>query len=806
MKKSIKKFTAILLALIMGLSFTYTSYPVYAQENIQPTGATSEQTENSVAKVGDTYYDDLAEALYSAAETGATCDLLKDATITGNHNFTYRADGTQRLGFTLNLNGHTINGNAMLKFGAVRQCDIKGPGTINASIQVFFVCFNAPLTINGNITQSGVSQFKVSGSGVLRVNGNIDRFSLPYDIANGVKVVCSGNYPNDYPISPVKVVEDFNKDLVPKDLKGFKGQALSTVSLPQDWSWVNTETLLSSDTQTYMARFNTTNYEMEYDFTNVDGYNKDQHYVERELIVTVGEAIAKVVKPDGTEVLYSDIVDAFEQAENSTLYLLENVEYDQIADSQLRALVPAKNMILNTNNYTLTCVGFYQYGNLGNPNLTIVGNGKDKVAVNIKDLSGLTTTLSNAKIEVNNIQFGSLYVKSDSSVVAINREDGTKPLIDGSETKLYLEDGADLIGEFRLYSETNTIYMNVQPDKSKYKLEVPNNLELGKTYQLHLSEVFLNHSDIVNKGKIDVSISGMDESGYITMKNGNDIAYLPISIKDIDSLTNDTVILSAEHRNSTDKEQYYNGNGEDSTSITIGDKLIQDVSNPDSQEKLTHGTYTGTLKIKNNIDDTVKEIIVVHEVSHNYKEEWGKNETNHWHECDCGAKSDDATHTFKWVIDKPATHTEIGSKHEECEICGYEKATSVEIPIIGHSFSKDWTNNETNHWRECDCGAKADQDSHTFKWVIDKEATEKEKGSKHEECSVCGYKKTSVEIPVLTPTNPDKPNTDKPNDDKGSVETGDQTNVGLFTSLSMISALSIAVLTVWKKKKALDNK
>ena len=53
------------------------------------------------------------------------------------------------------------------------------------------------------------------------------------------------------------------------------------------------------------------------------------------------------------------------------------------------------------------------------------------------------------------------------------------------------------------------------------------------------------------------------------------------------------------------------------------------------------------------------------------------------------------------------------------------------------------------------------------------------------------------------PVNPDK---DKPNNDKCSVETGDQTNVGLFTSLSMISALGIAILAVWKKKKALDNK
>lgn len=683
MKKSIKKFITILLVLIMGLSFTYTSYPVYAQESIETTSV--EQTENSVAKVGDTYYDDLAEALYKAAETGETCDLLQDATITGNHKFDILSPGVLGKGFDLNLNGFTIDGSSNLKFaGAGQATRIYGPGTINA-----------------NITESG-------------------------------------NFPADSPIvSKLDGNELINENEL-LDLKGIAGQPLSTVSLPKDWSWMyGGEVLLSPGEFTWVARFNTTDYEMEYDFTNVVGYNQEEHYVKRNLTVNVSEEdIAKVVKPDGTEVLYSDIVDAFAGAENSTLYLLKDVEYDQRADSQFRALVPAKNMILDTNNYTLTCDGFYQYGNLGNPNLTIIGNGKDKIAMNIKDLSSLTTTLSNAKIEVNCISRGSLYVESDSSVVGISDRYGDPYLTNGAN--LYLEEGAELIGDFELSTFSNTkIYTNVQPDTSKYKLEVPTNLELGKTYDLKLSEVFLNHGDIVNKGKVDVSISGIDKDGYITMKNDNDIAYLPISIKDIDSLTNDIVILNAEHRNpEKDEAQHYNGNGQDSTSITIGDKLIKDVSNPNSQEKLTHGTYTGTLKIKNNIDDSVKEIIVVHEVSHNYNEEWVKDENKHWHECECGAKVDEESHTFEWVVDKEATHAEKGSKHEECSVCGYEKA--------------------------------------------------------------------SVEIPVLTPSNPekpntDKPNTDKPNNDKESVETGDPTNVGLFISLSMISVLGIAVFTRQKR-------
>lgn len=114
---------------------------------------------------------------------------------------------------------------------------------------------------------------------------------------------------------------------------------------------------------------------------------------------------------------------------------------------------------------------------------------------------------------------------------------------------------------------------------------------------------------------------------------------------------------------------------------------------------------------------------------------------------------------------------------------------------------------------------------HTFIWVIDKEASHTENGTKHEECSACGYKKTSVQIPVVTPSNPEKPNTNipntdapnsnKPNDSNNnnnnnnntvSVKTGDQTNIDFFKSLSLISAFGITVLIVLKKKKALENK
>lgn len=82
--------------------------------------------------------------------------------------------------------------------------------------------------------------------------------------------------------------------------------------------------------------------------------------------------------------------------------------------------------------------------------------------------------------------------------------------------------------------------------------------------------------------------------------------------------------------------------------------------------------------------------------THKYGTEWKYDETNHWHECECGNKTDITAHTFKQIIDKEATATEKGSKHEECTVCGYKKA-AVDISAIGfESSSDDEANKPTN--------------------------------------------------------------------------------------------------------------
>ncbi len=171
--------------------------------------------------------------------------------------------------------------------------------------------------------------------------------------------------------------------------------------------------------------------------------------------------------------------------------------------------------------------------------------------------------------------------------------------------------------------------------------------------------------------------------------------------------------------------------------------------------------------------------------THKYGTEWKYDETNHWHECECGNKADITAHNFKWIVDKEATATEKGSKHEECTVCGYKKA-AVDIPKIdshNHNYGTEWKYDETNHWHECEDGNKADITAHNFKWIVDRKATTTEKGSKHEECTVCGYKKAAVDIPVTDFRNSSDDQPNKPiNTASSESSSADQTNKPINTA------------------------
>lgn len=186
---------------------------------------------------------------------------------------------------------------------------------------------------------------------------------------------------------------------------------------------------------------------------------------------------------------------------------------------------------------------------------------------------------------------------------------------------------------------------------------------------------------------------------------------------------------------------------------------------------------------------------------------------------DCGAvvtKGEDiaAGHKLDKVAAVEATHEAAGNKeHYACSVCkklfsdaeGKTEIAAADVVIAKgeHVFGEEFKNDANNHWKECDCGAKAENAAHTFDWKVTKEATETEKGAKEGTCSVCGYK-VEEEIPVVAPEvdkdEADKEEADKEEDkDTTSPETGDSTNVVFWFALLMVSALAV-VTTVAAKK------
>ena len=408
---------------------------------------------------------------------------------------------------------------------------------------------------------------------------------------------------------------------------------------------------------------------------------------------------------------------------------------------------------------------------------------------------------------------------------------------------------------------------------------------------------------------------------------------------------------------------------------------------PDAGYEIDTVTVNGaaTPVLANVLDVTMdadKTVIVTYKATgsthtHSYGTEWKYDDTNHWHECQCGDKADTAAHSFQWVIDKAATKEATGIKHEECTVCGAKRSENTEIPALRdyavtvtggtatvaagtpitramegvevtvtaqapdgkhfvkwvvkaggitlanetsatttftmpandvtieaefaenpveaytltvikgtasvaagtpitdkieqntvvtvtadapeagkvfdkwvvlegnvtladatkatttftmpgndvkiettykdappshtHSYGTEWKYDDTNHWHECQCGDKADTAAHSFQWVIDKAATKEATGIKHEECTVCGAKRSENTVIDKLPdggntgnTGSGDNNTDKPGKDDSTKppQTGDSRNlIGWLAALFVCGGVLTVLGLNGKKRK-----
>ena len=201
--------------------------------------------------------------------------------------------------------------------------------------------------------------------------------------------------------------------------------------------------------------------------------------------------------------------------------------------------------------------------------------------------------------------------------------------------------------------------------------------------------------------------------------------------------------------------------------------------------------------------------------NHTDLSDWASDETDHWKDCaDCKAADiNKASHTYgDWIIDKEPTATEAGLKHRTCSVCHYKETATIppipcthegstwepandgehhvkkctdcgaiiektahtggaatcteakkcticgepygELDANNHTTLSGWASNETHHWKVCaDCNATSiDNAAHTFgEWIIDKEATATEAGSRHKVCTICNYETQTETIPATGP-------------------------------------------------------
>lgn len=174
---------------------------------------------------------------------------------------------------------------------------------------------------------------------------------------------------------------------------------------------------------------------------------------------------------------------------------------------------------------------------------------------------------------------------------------------------------------------------------------------------------------------------------------------------------------------------------------------------------------------------------------HQFTGEWKSDGMNHWKECSCGAKGLESAHTGG-----TATCTEKAT----CAICGQQYGE-----LKAHTWNTEsWQQDTANHWRTCTvCGAADEKAAHTYsEWVVTKEATATESGSRERSCTVCGHKVVES-IPATGDTTPTDPE-NTPDQPAALPQTGDSFNVWLVVGLLVVCAgVLAAVLVVHLKKR-----
>lgn len=331
-------FTMVVAAVLV-VSSVFSSLPatVYAQENTGSEHTSSEQTENSVAKVGEIYYDHLLDAINASSDEYPAV-MLKDI------NDSSKIFAIENKNAVLNTNGFTlefvakpynsilldrdqtltINGSGNKdKPDLIVDELVNNPSEGSENNGVFLNdvylkkassnAYEALLTINGyGILRNCIIDFNpVNGAAndyqeAIFVDGNVE-FHGNNKIIGDIELFLNGT---ETTYGTVEMVDGtIKKNIsIPGDLEGCKGDLLSTVVLPNGWEWVDPNEILESSDDfmpftekkaRYLIRDN-------YDYSDYEGYNKDGNYVDIDVQIMLSNRNEWIIEPDIKDWTYGE--------------------------------------------------------------------------------------------------------------------------------------------------------------------------------------------------------------------------------------------------------------------------------------------------------------------------------------------------------------------------------------------------------------------------------------------------------------------------------------------------------------------
>ena len=224
-----------------------------------------------------------------------------------------------------------------------------------------------------------------------------------------------------------------------------------------------------------------------------------------------------------------------------------------------------------------------------------------------------------------------------------------------------------------------TIQANTQ-----YAVEIFVNAKPGYTY------TGLTRDKVTVNGK-EVSVFENPSTGDMRVLHELEVLKVVKKVKSIEITTppDKTEYMAGEDFDPTGMvvtAVYEDGTSEPITNYIIfrGDKLVQGQTDVTIQ----YNDGSGSSNIKTYQAITVKPYVGDHR--HTYDGgSWYADAKSHWHQCtdkECpdpsGSTKDLASHTFVWKVDKAATETQTGLKHEECTVCGHKRSENTEIPLL----------------------------------------------------------------------------------------------------------------------------